>query len=121
MLSDGTLIGLKPKATAYKVADRDGMYVTVSPKGTITFRLDYRLNGRRETLTVGRYGARDGISLLMARGALHGGADGAPAVGVLQEAPVEGRYWRRTHAVDSTIKTKFSRNRFRHSSRQLPA
>ena len=67
MLSDGTLRGLKPEATAYKVADRDGMYVTVSPKGTITFRLDYRLNGRRETLTMGRYGAKDGISLLMAR------------------------------------------------------
>ena len=67
MLSDGTLRGLKPGATAYKVADRDGMYVTVSPKGTITFRLDYRLNGRRETLTVGRYGTKDGISLLMAR------------------------------------------------------
>jgi integrase len=67
MLSDGTLRGLKPEAAAYKVADRDGMYVTVSPKGTITFRLDYRLNGRRETLTVGRYGSSDGISLLMAR------------------------------------------------------
>ena len=43
------------------------MYVTVSPRGTITFRLDYRLNGRRETLTIGRYGSKDGISLLMAR------------------------------------------------------
>ena len=41
MLSDGTLRSLKPEATAYKVADRDGMYVTVSPKGTITFLLDY--------------------------------------------------------------------------------
>ena len=67
MLSDGMLRGLKPGATTYKVADRDGMYVTVSPKGTITFRLDYRLNGRRETLTVGRYGTKDGVSLLMAR------------------------------------------------------
>ena len=67
MLSDGTLRSLKPEATVYKVADRDGMYVTVSPRGTIAFRLDYRLNGRRETLTVGRYGAKDGISLLMAR------------------------------------------------------
>jgi hypothetical protein len=43
------------------------MYVTVSPRGTITFRLDYRLNGRRETLTIGRYGSKYGISLLMAR------------------------------------------------------
>src|SRR5665213_1774600 len=42
------------------------MYVYVSPSGTITFRLDYRLNGRRETLQLGRYG-RDGISLLLAR------------------------------------------------------
>ena len=67
MLSDGTLRGIKPQATTYKIADRDGMYVTVSPKGTITFRLDYRLNGRRETLTIGRYGSKDGISLLMAR------------------------------------------------------
>jgi integrase len=67
MLSDGTLRGIKPQATTYKIADRDGMYVTVSPKGTITFRLDYRLNGRRETLTIGRYGPKDGISLLMAR------------------------------------------------------
>ena len=25
--------------------------------GTITFRLDYRLNGRRETFTMGRYGS----------------------------------------------------------------
>lgn len=42
------------------------MYVTVSPSGTITFRHDYRFNGRRETLTLGRYGP-DGISLAMAR------------------------------------------------------
>jgi len=32
------------------------MYVTVSKIGTITFRYDYRLNGSRETLTLGRYG-----------------------------------------------------------------
>jgi integrase len=67
MLSDGTLRGLKPQAAPYKVADRDGLYVVVSPRGTISFRLDYRLNGRRETLTIGRYGSKDGISLLMAR------------------------------------------------------
>ena len=42
------------------------MYVAVAPSGQITFRYDYRLNGRRETLTIGRYG-RDGISLAAAR------------------------------------------------------
>lgn len=67
LLSDRTPRGIKPQATTYKIADRDGMYVAVSPRGTITFRLDYRLNGRRDTLTIGRYGSKDGISLLMAR------------------------------------------------------
>jgi integrase len=67
MLSDGTLRGLKPQASLYKLADRDGLYVVVTPRGTISFRMDYRLNGRRETLTIGRYGTKDGISLLMAR------------------------------------------------------
>jgi integrase len=66
MLSDTSLRNLKPQARPYKVTDRDGMYVTVSPRGAITFRFDYRLNGRRETLTIGRYGP-DGISLARAR------------------------------------------------------
>jgi integrase len=67
MLSDGALRGLKPQASLYKVADRDGLYEVVTPRGTISFRMDYRLNGRRETLTIGRYGTKDGISPLMAR------------------------------------------------------
>ncbi|MGH8597227.1 MAG: tyrosine-type recombinase/integrase, partial [Gammaproteobacteria bacterium] len=48
------------------LSDRDGMYVVVAKSGAIAFRLDYRLNGRRETLTIGRYG-RDGVSLAEAR------------------------------------------------------
>ena len=42
------------------------MYVLVAPTGTITFRYDYRTNGGRETLSIGRYG-RTGISLAQAR------------------------------------------------------
>lgn len=66
MLTDTSLKNLKTKDKPYKVADRDGLYVTVSPKGTISFRFDYRLDGRRSTLTIGRYG-RGGISLALAR------------------------------------------------------
>lgn len=66
MLTDTALRNLKPKPKIYKASDRDGIYVTISPSGTITFRYDYRFNGRRETLTLGRYGS-DGISLAMAR------------------------------------------------------
>lgn len=66
MLTDTALKNLKPRPKPYKVTDRDGMYVFVSPGGAMSFRLDYRLNGRRETLSIGRYG-RDGISLALAR------------------------------------------------------
>lgn len=66
MLTDAALKVLKPKRKPYKVSDRDGIYAHVSPSGTVTFRLDYRINNRRETLTLGRYG-RDGITLIKAR------------------------------------------------------
>lgn len=66
MLTDTALRNLKLKSKIYKASDRDGMYVTVSPTGTVTFRYDYRLNRRRETLTIGRYGPA-GISLALAR------------------------------------------------------
>lgn len=69
MLTDTQLKNLKPKGKPYKVPDRDGMYVMVSTTGTVTFRYDYRLNNRRETLTIGRYGA-DALSLAEARDAL---------------------------------------------------
>lgn len=66
MLTDAAIKALKPKEKLYKIVDRDGMYVVVQPSGAIVFRLDYRLNGRRETLTLGRYGPA-GLSLTRAR------------------------------------------------------
>lgn len=56
----------KPRTAPYKIADCDGMYVAVPPAGTISFRYDCRINRRRETLTIGRYG-RGGISLALTR------------------------------------------------------
>ncbi|MDX7082544.1 tyrosine-type recombinase/integrase [Serratia marcescens] len=70
MLTDTKLKNLKPREKLYKVTDRDGLYVAVQPSGSISFRYDYRLNGRRETLTIGRYGA-DGITLAEARDELN--------------------------------------------------
>ena len=54
MLTDTELKKLKPSAKVFKVSDRDGMYVSVSVTGTKSFRYDYRINGRRETLTIRR-------------------------------------------------------------------
>lgn len=41
-----------------KKSDRDGLYAVMSEQGTISFRYDYKVGTRRETLTVGRYDAQ---------------------------------------------------------------
>lgn len=56
MLTDTKLRNLKPKEKLYKVNDRDGLYVAVTPAGSISFRYNYSINGRQETVTFGRYG-----------------------------------------------------------------
>jgi integrase len=66
MLTDTALRNLKPRDLPYKVTDRDGMYALVTTTGSISFRCDYRLNGRRETLVIGRYNPR-GLTLALAR------------------------------------------------------
>src|SRR6201985_82053 len=66
MLTDAALKHLRPKEKSYKVTDRDGMYALVSTKGSLSFQLDYRMNGRRETVTFGKYGPSD-LSLARAR------------------------------------------------------
>jgi hypothetical protein len=66
MLTDTMLRNLKAKEKGYKVADRDGLYVYVLTSGTISFRYNYAINGRQETLVLGRYGP-SGLKLGEAR------------------------------------------------------
>ena len=49
------LRALKPTGKIYKVADQQGLYVAVTRTGVVSFRFDYRINGRRETLVIGQY------------------------------------------------------------------
>jgi integrase len=56
MLTDAALRNLKPREKAYKVADRDGLYVYVLTSGKDSFRYNYSINGRQETLVLGLYG-----------------------------------------------------------------
>lgn len=67
VLTDTKLKNLKPQEKLYKVADRDGLYVAVLPSGTISFRYNYSISGRQETITFGRYG---NITLAEAREAM---------------------------------------------------
>lgn len=66
MLTDTKLRNLKPQEKLYKVNDRDGLYAAVTPAGTISFRYNYSIHGRQETITFGRYGL-GGITLAEAR------------------------------------------------------
>ncbi|MFC8752882.1 tyrosine-type recombinase/integrase [Pseudomonas oryzihabitans] len=66
MLTDTKLRNLKPQEKLYKANDRDGLYVAVTPAGSISFRYNYSIHGRQETITFGRYGA-GGITLAEAR------------------------------------------------------
>lgn len=66
MLTDTKLRNLKPKDKLYKVNDRDGLYVAITPAGSISFRYNYSIHGRQETITFGHYGV-GGIMLAEAR------------------------------------------------------
>lgn len=66
MLTDTKLRNIKPMEKLYKVHDRDGLYVAVTLAGSISFRYNYSINGRQETITFGRYGI-GGITLSEAR------------------------------------------------------
>lgn len=70
MLTDTKIRSLKPKDKLYKLPDRDGLYVAITPAGTVSFRYNYAINGRQETLTFGRHGA-GGITLAEARERLY--------------------------------------------------
>jgi len=45
----------KPKERQYKLSDGRGMYLIVSPRGGKYWRLDYRFNGKRQTLSLGTF------------------------------------------------------------------
>lgn len=74
-LTDKELKNLRPRAKLYKVTDRDGMHAAVTPTGVISFRYQYRVNGRQEVLTIGRYSAEVARKLTRAPDALEYGMD----------------------------------------------
>jgi integrase len=55
MLSDMKVRTLKPATTPYKVTDRDGLYLLVTPRGSRWWRYDYRHRGKRKTISLGVY------------------------------------------------------------------
>jgi len=54
-LTDTQLNALKPKAKSYIVTDSNGLYVEVIPTGGVCWRYRYRLHGKQEKVSLGRY------------------------------------------------------------------
>jgi integrase len=56
-LTDTALRNAKPRDSAYKLSDRDGLYLLVSASGSKLWRFDYRFLTKRKTLALGQYPA----------------------------------------------------------------
>ncbi|MCG8006846.1 MAG: tyrosine-type recombinase/integrase [Candidatus Thiodiazotropha lotti] len=54
-LTDSAIRNAKSKEKNYKLADGGGLYLLVTTKGGKWWRLDYRFNGKRKTLSMGVY------------------------------------------------------------------
>src|ERR1700682_1160332 len=54
-LTPTRLNNAKPKEKAYKIADGGGLFVLIQPGGSKTWAYQYRLNGKRREVTIGRY------------------------------------------------------------------
>lgn len=77
-LTDTAIRASKPKERPYKLADAQGLYLLVSPKGSRLWRLKYRIAGKEKLLAIGPYPAislkeareaRDNAKKLLAAGA----------------------------------------------------
>jgi Predicted membrane protein len=57
MLTTIQINALKPKEKAYKVADGKGLYLLVSPSGSLLWRVKFRFHGIEKKMALGRYAA----------------------------------------------------------------
>jgi hypothetical protein len=55
LLTDTVIDTAKATTKPFKLRDGKGMYLLIMPNGSKYFRLDYRLNGKRQTLALGVY------------------------------------------------------------------
>ena len=54
-LTDTAIRNARPKEKPYKVADSQGLYLLVNPRGSKLWRVKYRMNGVERKLALGSY------------------------------------------------------------------
>lgn len=105
-LTDTALKALKPKEKPYTVADERGLYVEVFPTGGIVWRFRYRVAGKREKLTLGKYPA---LTLKNARIK----RDEAAQAAAMDKSPAREKQLAKQAAADATTVAAFGERFFR--------
>jgi integrase len=104
-LTDTALKALKPRERVFTVADERGLYVEVFPTGGVVWRYRYRLNGKLEKLTLGKYPA---LTLKNARIK----RDEAAQAAAMGTSPAEQKRRAKMAAVDATTVAEFGERFF---------
>jgi len=104
-LTDTALKALKPRDKTYTVADDRGLYVEVFPTGGVVWRFRYRLNGKQEKLTLGKYPA---LTLKNARIK----RDEAAQAAAMGESPAQQKQLAKVAAADATTVAEFGERYF---------
>lgn len=105
-LTDTALKALKPKDKAYTVADERGLYVEVFPTGGIVWRYRYRVAGKREKLTLGKYPALTLKNARLKR-------DEAAQAAAMEKSPAKQKQLAKRAAADATTVSEFGERFFR--------
>lgn len=105
-LTDTALKALKPQDKPYTVSDGRGLYAEVLSTGSVVWRFRYRLNGKQEKLTLGRY---PDLSLKMAR--LR--RDEAARAVALGQSPVEAKRAAKAESAAQVTVREFGERYFR--------
>lgn len=104
-LTDTAIRALKPKEGRYVVTDARGLVLEVFPTGGMLWHYRYRLNGKRERVTLGRYPA---LSLKLARAE----RDKRETMVALGQSPAAQKRLAKVAAADSTTVAEFGERFF---------
>ncbi|MFN7726546.1 MAG: tyrosine-type recombinase/integrase [Rubrivivax sp.] len=105
-LTDTALKALKPKEKTYTLADERGLYVEVFPTGGIVWRFRYRLNGKLEKLTLGKYPALTLKNARLKR-------DEAAQAAAMGQSPARQKQQAKVAAAEATTVAEFGERFFR--------
>ncbi|EDW1731901.1 tyrosine-type recombinase/integrase [Salmonella enterica subsp. enterica] len=105
-LTDTALKALKPRDKTYTVSDDRGLYLEIFPTGGMVWRYRYRLNGKYEKLTLGKYPALTLKNARLMR-------DGASQMAAIGESPAQKKQRAKMAGPEDTTLRQFAERFFK--------